>query len=980
MGKQTFVEYQLVQFASYCTACISECSSRLKFAALLVFLLSVQSVCDAQVFRIENFKDEYQLEAHWEVPENRLPPKARLEDALQQKFTPLSTTDIKFHDQEFYWLKIKLQNDLPNALENVEWILHFSLVLTDLSYWAIDESGNVQQGRSGFFVPSGERTFMPVMKGNFVKLNLPPGEVVTLYVKAKSDRIGLGPDWRTRLLHSANYFEELKNKKQLNGIFVGFILLILIYNLFLFFFAKDQAYIYYSCYLLAITAYIVYNTGDLADWLPKEFLYEHPQKISYFKLSTYFIAITYLTFLRSFLDMPKVMPKWDRAFRWFIYAAFPVAVIDFFFMKNTHFNYSEADFYTVGYALVFLTLSFVFLIPLMKLKDKKRFFIIAGVLAMGIGSFLTVIARIQSIDYSTGFFKVGTVLEVVIFSLGLAYRQREAELQKQQASFELEKSKILQQQKDTEAQRLEELNEVKTRLYTNITHEFRTPLTVIRGMADNIEGHEKERLLIRRNSDNLLRLINQLLDLSKLESGSLRLELVQGDIVNYLQYLTESFYSLAQENGIRLTFYSEERKLDMDFDEVKVQHIVYNLLSNAIKFTQEGDKVVLHVRRSELNSEPWLQLKVSDTGVGISEEDLGSIFQRFYQADSSSTRTWEGTGIGLSLTKDLVEMMDGKIKVESQLGEGTHFTILLPIKCSKSTRPFEVNSMVHSEDISLAENGEPEAQTSEPADDKPLVLIIEDNRDVTAYIESILRNDYQILTARNGQAGIDRAIEHVPDIIISDVMMPEKNGYEVCEILKNDERTSHIPIILLTAKASIEDRLEGLRGGADAYLTKPFEKEELFVRLEKLVELRRALMERFGQLQIGPENTATSAAPDELTEKSTGPDPRISQEEQFLMKLRRTVEARIQDEDFNIEELCRAANLSNVQLNRKLKALTGLTPSKFVRSIRLGLAKEMLKDPELNISEIAYDVGFNDPNYFTRAFTELFGKPPSSFR
>ncbi len=527
-----------------------------------------------------------------------------------------------------------------------------------------------------------------------------------------------------------------------------------------------------------------------------------------------------------------------------------------------------------------------------------------------------------------------------------------------------------------EAIRLHELDTLKTRLYTNITHEFRTPLTVIMGMTENISGHENERKLIRRNSKNLLRLINQLLDLSKLDSGAMKMDMVQGDIINYLQYLTESFHSMAQEKKLRLTFYSEITELVMDFDEAKIQHIIYNLLSNALKFTGEGGKVVLHANKTDRNGQSFLQLKVQDTGIGIPEDQLAHIFDRFYQADNSSTRKGEGTGIGLALTKELVELMQGHIAVESSPGKGTIFTLLLPIRL-EANKPLPQTGFPSSRALA------PELATELPAPpiakapdeqetfagDKPVLLIIEDNADVVTYIVGLLEKEYDITTAPNGQAGLEKAFEIIPDIIISDVMMPEKDGYEVCEALKNDERTSHIPIILLTAKAETSDRITGLRKGADAYLMKPFNKEELYVRLEKLLELRRALQLRYAKMSDG----ATSNHP-----VTSGAEPNL--ESAFLNKLRLAVEEHLDDPDFDVPQLCRAAHLSNMQVNRKLKALTGKTPSRFIRSVRLYKAREMLQTTDLPVSEIAYATGFNDPNYFSRSYSEEFGESPSKAR
>lgn len=548
--------------------------------------------------------------------------------------------------------------------------------------------------------------------------------------------------------------------------------------------------------------------------------------------------------------------------------------------------------------------------------------------------------------------------------------QRNRLLTRERTRANLEEAKLRTEMAEAKTLQFKELDEAKANLYANITHEFRTPLTVIMGMVEEIDGHSKAREIISRNSQNLLRLINQLLDLAKLDSGSLKLSMVHGDILNYLQYLTESFYSLANEKDLRLTFYSEVDELVMDFDEEKIQHIIYNLLSNAIKFTEKSGKIVLHANQVIQEERHFLQLKVQDTGVGIPAEKVPHIFDRFFQVNDSRSRENEGTGIGLALTRELIELMNGNISVESRKDKGTTFTILLPIihqldtPLLPSSTSFPVPVFSGSGPIS-SKNPEREEQ-AESQDERPVLLLIEDNVDVVTYILTILEEEYDIHTAPNGQVGIDQAFEIVPDIIISDVMMPEKDGYEVCSTLKKDERTSHIPIILLTAKATVDARIDGLKVGADAYLIKPFHKEELLVRLAKLVELRQAIQARYA-------STSSIA-----TVANTQKEPSL--DDLFLQKLVNLVEERMTDHDLGVAELCRAVSRSNTQVNRKLKALTGKTPSQFIRSIRLQRAMELLQSSDLNISEIAYEVGFNDPNYFSRLYSEEFGHPPNAER
>lgn len=536
------------------------------------------------------------------------------------------------------------------------------------------------------------------------------------------------------------------------------------------------------------------------------------------------------------------------------------------------------------------------------------------------------------------------------------------------ALFSFYRFKLKQELERAETNRIKELDKLKTRLYTNITHEFRTPLTVIMGMSEQIVGQENIRTLIRRNTKNLLRLINQLLDLSKLDSGTIKMDHIQGDIINYLEYLTESFHSMAYERKIRLSFYSEIQELIMDFDEVKIQHIVYNLLSNALKFTPEGGKVTMHTNQKERNGQLFLNLKVSDTGIGIAADRIPHIFDRFYQVDNSTTRKAEGTGIGLALTKELVELMHGTISVESSPGKGTVFSIFLPVKLEAETTVLQEKFQTT---VALSPDLVPSQVSKDPVvsstnSEKPILLIIEDNRDVTSYIVNLLEKDYEIQTAANGQLGIDKALEIIPDIIISDVMMPEKDGYEVCETLKNDARTNHIPIILLTAKATAEDKLTGLKTGADAYLMKPFNKDELLVRLNNLLTIRKKLQDKYA-MQMVPVSGAKIQKTD-LTETDL-----------FLQKLQQIVLEKLDDPKLGAEDLCQAVKLSQSQLYRKMNALLNQTPNAFIRKIRLHRAMEMLKTTKLNVSEIAYDVGFNDPAYFSRAFHKEFGKSPSYF-
>ncbi|MEM1358992.1 MAG: ATP-binding protein, partial [Bacteroidota bacterium] len=524
---------------------------------------------------------------------------------------------------------------------------------------------------------------------------------------------------------------------------------------------------------------------------------------------------------------------------------------------------------------------------------------------------------------------------------------------------------VIEQQKV----RLEELDESKSRFFTNISHEFKTPLTIIKGMVEKVrekpEVHlEKGTSMIRRNTLNLLNLVTQILDLRKLESKALKLNPQQGDVVPYLKYLTESHSSYAEQEGLILQFDSEQPELTMDFDPEKLLRITSNLLSNAIKFTESGGHVYLRVKQSKLNGKEALQLEVEDTGIGIAQENQANIFTQFYQEDDSVTRSGEGTGIGLALTQELVHLMQGTITVNSVPKQGSTFTVLLPItrmatlatewSAPQIAAPIAKEQGANSEFIS-------QAATLEDITEKPRLLVVEDNRDLQQYLLTTLEPYYTVDLAENGAIGIEKAIETIPDLIISDVMMPEKDGFELTDTLKRDERTDHIPIILLTAKSDVESKISGLEKGADAYLAKPFEERELLVRIDKLLELRRKLQQRYANNNL-----------------DTIPQQKI--EDPFLQKLQDYVVENINDASLNMDQISRAVGMSRTQVFRKLKALTGKSATLFIRSIRLRKGQELLRTTNLTISEIAYEVGFTSLSYFSTSFMEEFGIRPSTVR
>ncbi len=558
--------------------------------------------------------------------------------------------------------------------------------------------------------------------------------------------------------------------------------------------------------------------------------------------------------------------------------------------------------------------------------------------------------------------------------------------------YALYRFQIKRQLEKQETENLRALNEFKNQLYTNITHEFRTPLTVINGMAEQVEGQENVKTLIKRNSLNLLNLVNQILDLRKMELGKLKLIFIQADIVPYLRYIIDFFQNLAEQQGLQLHFVPNEKELIMDFDQEKLLRIISNLLSNAIKFTPKEGEIFLELNKSEIEKIPGqsleaVQISVRDTGIGIPEEKQKFIFDRFYQVDNDPNDSPKeknqgknyqyrgpggGTGIGLALTKELVTLMGGQIDLTSSPGKGTTFSLLVPISRQAplaESEDFlsEIPNQIAVPQVEISPKMLVEEENVPIDNGQQLsLLVIEDSPDVRHYLVSLLEKKYHLTLAKDGQEGIDLAFEKIPDLIISDVMMPYKNGFEVCETLKNDQRTSHIPIVLLTAKASVESRIIGLKRGADAYLAKPFNQEELFIRLEKLHQLRQQLQARYSTLGASPNATKEVQVLTQL-------------EDEFMQTLRESIEANLDNEEFAVPELCRAIGMSRSQLHRKVKALTNRSTTHYIRSIRLHKAKELLQQGDLNVTQVAYEVGFQNRTYFSRAFNEEFGTSPKDF-
>jgi signal transduction histidine kinase/DNA-binding response OmpR family regulator len=551
--------------------------------------------------------------------------------------------------------------------------------------------------------------------------------------------------------------------------------------------------------------------------------------------------------------------------------------------------------------------------------------------------------------------------------VGLTGRWRSDRLRRDKAELEIivkERTRQLEQQ----AKQLKEMDKMKSSLFANISHEFRTPLTLIKGPVSELLKTENGTLrlsdakMIDRNANRLMQLVNQLLDLSKLDAGNLTFEPQAGDINQFLRALASAFSSHAEQRSMAYRIAIPEDIRYAAFDHDKVEKIVYNLLSNAFKFTPDHGQVTIKAAHEK----EQLKLTLVDSGCGIPAEKLPNIFDRFFQADNSETREQEGTGIGLALTRELTQLMGGTISVQSTAGAGSFFTVTLPMRSTDPGRETWAPELKPAGTVSPSRVSEEEilSPNLNLSEETPVVLVVEDNTDMRSFIKEQLAWEYKILEARHGQLGLDIARQEIPDLIVTDLMMPRMDGIDLCEQLKTDERTSHIPVIILTARAGQEQKLEGLKTGADDYLTKPFDRQELLARVNNLIVQRRKLRERFSrEVILEPRQTAIT-----------------SMEEKFLQKIMDNLEENLSDPAFGPPQLQDMLSMSKTQFYRKMKALTDQSPGEFIRNYRLKRAAQILSKKGENVTQVAYAVGFNNLSYFAKCFKELHGVIPSEYK
>ncbi|PPK86149.1 signal transduction histidine kinase [Neolewinella xylanilytica] len=563
----------------------------------------------------------------------------------------------------------------------------------------------------------------------------------------------------------------------------------------------------------------------------------------------------------------------------------------------------------------------------------------------------------------------------------LAHRQKEIAEQKDELEF---KNREISQQRDRLIElnkQVREVNQTRLRFFTNISHEFRTPLTLIldplEGLLERFDHNEevKHRIrIVNRNAQRLLHLINQLMSFRRIEEGQQVARITRGDVVHFVKEIFLSFQDLAHHQQIDYRFALTNPRQQTWFDAEKLEHILYNLLSNALKFTPKGGQVSLELRFLDSpgtgETDPHLEIAVRDTGIGIAKSDQPLVFDHFYQVSGTGQHSMVGSGIGLALVRELVQLMHGSIQLESEVGKGATFTVRLPYlrRSFLSAEIADTSPGAPSRSVlpnrPLPPPGTPEPTPAPPKrKDAPLVLVVEDNADLRFLLTQRLGKKYRIVVAEDGVRGRELAEAEAPDLIISDIMMPRMDGIELCRHLKTDITTSHIPVILLTAKAMVENFVEGLETGADDYVAKPFNLKILTARIDNLIRTRRRLRKLFGKQATPPPQTAT-------------PNP---VDQRFLQAVYDVLEENYARPDFNQQHLAEALFISRSLLYKKIKSLTDRSVTDFVNFFKLEKARHLLAAERMTIAEIAYQCGFSDPKYFSRVFRKAYGYPPSEY-
>ncbi|WP_163411584.1 response regulator [Flavobacterium ajazii] len=883
-----------------------------------------------------------------------------LREVQKQIFTKTKKEYLSFpFSNAVYWIKFKIKNNSSTHRQEL-FLLWANPLVEQLDFYISNSSQKKYSHKTQKIITS-EREKTLIDEYPKFPITLEPNQSKSIFIKVSSKR---GHFAMVRLYSKqAYYFSRIDNcttQGLLNGLIIFRLFLIFTLS---FFVIKELDFRLYSVIIVFKTlAYWGYTNiaGPLFTNNP-----ELAVKINFLCYSNFSTGVA--IFLLYAVDIKKISNSVKRFILISIFVSLFLNVMTFF---DYQWYWLKGGIYNVVLSCIYFLVLIIYCLYKKMLID--IYYAIPIILGL-IGTTLLYFPLTGWIEYFPfyGLSYALFTIEIIVFIFFLGRIIKKSEQKKVFSEKQL-------QLKQLQNKQLKELDDLKTRFFTNISHEFRTPLTLLVGPVDDLQKkypNESILKIMQRNLSRLQNLINQILEISKLEAGEMGIQKEKADIVLFLQQLIGSFESLAQDKSIVFNLSINQNQEFGYFDLDKLEKIIINLLSNAFKFTPKNGRITVQILFDNFGvssikhkTERSLEIIIEDSGIGIAQERLSYIFNRFYQIDDSNQRQHEGTGIGLALVKELMDVLKGTIKVESKVNKGTRFSLNLPYEHLDTPTNYVHTYKVSTNLLPHFEIGKPDSENQQNNnDDAKIMLIIEDNPDLRFYIASIFENQYQLIMAADGEEGLEKAIEFVPDIIISDLMMPKLDGLSLCFKLKNDERISHIPIIMLTAKATVDDKLVGLQQGADDYLSKPFNKEELILRVGNLIQQRQLLREKYTNqtIEINPEIIVV-------------PEPTI--EDLFIEKAQAVIDSYLEKSEFDAATFASEMKLTSVQLRRKLKAITNQTTNEFVRNYRLEKASEMLKKGNKTVSQIAFEVGFESLPYFSKVFQEKFGKTASEWR
>ena len=904
------------------------------------------------------------------------------------------------------WLRCRVQNAGGPA---TAWVLDAGRYYGNFDLYVVRDDGTVQHLAADRHRHWATVRAVPTRRYN---LNLPlaAGQAATLYIHSRGPQLYFSIYERTHLLNQGRIGDGWA------CLYFGMLLGLTLYNLLLFFSIRDRSYLYYVVFTASFGLLQVLMMGYALSWWGY-WLTNAREALMQDAMLSVVMAAGILT-TRSFLDTRRSAPRFDLALRGLLLAV-PTLLLAWAVQAWAVVAVLEKLLPLLQCALLLVGGTWL----LFKGSRAARYYM-AGwsvLIAAIVWYYLSALGVVEAGFWSSEGVRLASALEVLLISLGLGDRinltRRERHAAQAEALAALREKETAQTAANqalalraTELQHayaelqtshhatdlLQEADLLKTRFFTNISHELRTPLTLILGPLAQVMGRPEaaplaaEHGLMQRHGQRLLALLNQLLDVARLEARQLRLHAQPTDLGAFVRTHAAAFDSLAAAQGVALAVETPPQPLPAWIDHDQVQKIMTNLLGNAFKFSPAGAAV--RVRLTAAGGQAVLT--VADTGCGIPAAHLPLIFDRFHQADASASRHHEGAGIGLALVKELVALHQGRIAVASTEGAGTTFTVYFPLGDShlaaeekRPLAPAEASSADASAPVRPVLPGLPALLAGRPVaagtqgaaglvpdpatgpaveplpDTRPLVLVIDDHPDMRAYVSSCLTDTYRVKTASGGLEGLADIAALGPDLVVSDVMMPGLDGMELCRRVKTDEASSHIPVVLLTARASDQSKLAGLELGADDYLTKPFRPAELLARVHNLIAGRQLLRRRFGrEMTLQPRDIALTSA-----------------DERFLTRALAVVEAHLADPEFSAEGFASAMALSRMHLHRKLKALTDQSATEFVRTLRLRRAAQLLAGHAGTVADVAYATGFGNLSHFARCFREEFGQTPSAY-